>query len=250
LAISAVLHLLAISLYPSFFSGIPEADRAFGDFNRPEELTGTELVNLRELPTDPDPDSPTDPDEEPEVEPLDAPSVRLPPGLDRSREADAPEEGRPGLTAAERLRPRGEVLRFWAPIDEDVTAPTQEQILRLRFAARLEALNDSAAAAAAEAAEAMDWTYTDDDGNKWGISPGQLHLGGITLPLPAFGTAPGQSERARDRLWAWDEINRGEAAGIMRQSWRERDKAIRERMNAERKPDTTRTGGGGGGSRN
>jgi hypothetical protein len=246
LAISAVLHLLAISIYPSFFSGIPEAERTFGDYTQPLRPQGTELVNLRELPADQEPDSPTEPEERPEVDPLDLPSVRLPPGVDESRETDASTEAGAGLSAAERLRPRGEDLRFWAPIDPEVTAPSDEEIMRLRLAARLELLNDSAAAAAAEAADALDWTYTDEDGKKWGISPGQLHLGGVTVPLPSFGTSPGQSEWARDRLWAWDEIQRGEAAGMMRQSWRDRDRAIRERMNAERKPDTTRTGGGGG----
>ena len=68
--------------------------------------------------------------------------------------------------------------------------------MRLRFLARLEVLNDSAAAAAEAAAEATDWTYTDEEGRRWGISPGKLHLGDLTLPLPSFGTSSAQRERA------------------------------------------------------
>jgi hypothetical protein len=125
---------------------------------------------------------------------------------------------------------------------------SEEEILRLRFVAQLEAANDSAALAAERASAGTDWTYTDEDGKTWGVSPGKIHLGDITLPMPFnFGASPMQRERAEDRLWAWDEIERGAASGAVNNSWKERDRAIRERMNAERKPDTTRSGGRGGG---
>jgi hypothetical protein len=245
LAISALVHLVAVALYPSFFAGLPEPSFRLSGSARPEAPQGTELVNLRELPADQDPDAPAPPEDEPDVQEPEVPRTTTPAGiLDRpGLEAELP--GPPGPTAAERLRPRAEDLRFWAPVDPERTAPTPEEIMRLRFVALLETLNDSAAAAAAAAAEATDWTYTDADGKKWGISPGKLHLGDLTLPLPSFGTSAGQRERAEDRLWAWDAIERGAAAGAVRQSWRDRDREIRERMNAERKPDTTRTGGGG-----
>jgi len=120
--------------------------------------------------------------------------------------------------------------------------------LRLRFLAEMEAANDSAALARAREEAATDWTYTDEDGKRWGVSPGKLHLGDLTLPMPfGFGTSVAQRERAEERLWAWDEIQQSAATGAVRNTWKERDKAIRERMDAQRRADTTRTGGGGGG---
>jgi uncharacterized membrane protein YgcG len=124
--------------------------------------------------------------------------------------------------------------------------------MRLQLVAKLEAMNDSAAIAAERAADAMDWTYTDEEGKQWGVSPGKIHLGDMTIPMPfSFGASPGQRERAEDRLWAWDEIEAAAARGAVSNYWKERDKAIRERMEAERRADTIRAkgrGGGGGGT--
>ncbi|MCJ7629926.1 MAG: hypothetical protein MUO50_16235 [Longimicrobiales bacterium] len=246
LGISAVLHVLAISLYPSFFSGIPEAARAFGGYLQPLIPQGTELVNLREMPANQERETPPAPEDrlEPElpVIPVEAfPSdVLTPSGLVR------PPEGPTGPTAAERIRPKAGDLRFWAPVNPERTALTREELMRLQLIGELELMNDSAALAAALAARATDWTYTDDEGKKWGVSPGKIHLGDLTLPMPfGFGPSAQQRERAEDRLWAWDAIERGAATGELLRSWKDRDKAIRERMNAQRKPDTTRTGGGG-----
>jgi hypothetical protein len=130
-------------------------------------------------------------------------------------------------------------------VNPERTALSREELMRLQLIAKLEVLNDSAALAAELARRATDWTYTDEDGKKWGVSPGKIHLGDLTIPLPfGFGMAPGQRERAEDRLWAWDEIERGATTGELLRSWKDRDEAIRERMNARRKPDTTGVGGG------
>lgn len=246
LAISAVIHLLAIALYPSFFSGIPEAGMQFGGYAQPLAPQGTELVNLVEIPPDQDPDTPRPPEEpEPEVPviPMEErrPGILAPPGV------EAPVVGPDAPTAAERIRPKAEDLRYWAPIAPERTALTDEEVMRLRLIAELEAMNDSAALAAELARRATDWTYTDEEGKRWGVSPGKLHLGDLTLPLPfGFGASAAQRERDQDRLWAWDEIERGAATGELLRSWKDRDQAIRERMNAERRADTTRAGRGGG----
>lgn len=244
LGISALLHLLAISLYPSFFSGIPKAGQDFGGFLQ-SNPPGTELVNLIETPPEQDPDTPLPPDQiEPEAPGF--PVTVAPPGIDVSPGLEALDPSRFGTTAAERLRPRAGDLRYWAPVSEERTALSEAEILRLRFVAELEAANDSVASASERAAAAQDWTYTDDEGKRWGVSPGKIHLGDLTLPMPfGFGTSAGQRERAEDRLWAWDQIQSGATSGAINNAWKERDKAIRERMNAQRKPDTTRTGGGG-----
>lgn len=250
LGISAVIHLVAIALYPSFFSGIPEAGLQFGGYLQPPTPQGTELVNLLELPADQELETPPLPEEEPDLETPVIP-IDVPRGLVRPPGVEPPAEGPPGLTAAERIRPKAGDLRYWAPVDPERTALTEEEYMRLRLIAELEAMNDSAAIAEEMARRATDWTYTDEEGKKWGVSPGKLHLGGLTLPLPfGFGTSAAQRERAEDRLWAWDEIERGATTGELLRSWKSRDQAIRERKNAERKPDTTRTGSGGVGAPN
>ena len=77
------------------------------------------------------------------------------------------------------------------------------------------------------------------------MSPGKLHLGDLTLPLPfAFGTPVGKRDEANRRVWEWEEIQRGAAAAAARESWKERAQAIRERRDRERaaaRPDTSRT---------
>lgn len=247
LGISAVIHLLAIALYPSFFAGIPEANMEAGGYLRPLIPEGTELVNLLEIPEEEDSDAPPPPEEEPDpLVPVVPVSVR-PQGLDAPSSALVdPNEGPPGPTAAERIRPKAGDLRFWAPVDPERTALTREEVMRLQLIAELEAMNDSAALALELAGRATDWTHTDAEGKKWGVSPGKIHLGDLTLPLPfGFGPSAMQRERAEERLWAWDEIERGAATGELLRHWKDRDQAIRERMNAQRKPDTTGVGGGG-----
>ena len=246
LGISALIHILVIALYPSFFSGIPEANREFGGYIQPLSPQGTELVNLVEIPATQEVEAPPQPEEEPEPEiPVDPVQAR-PSGVVAPPGVEQPTEGPLGPTAAEMIRPKAGDLRFWAPVDPERTALTREELMRLQLIAELEIMNDSAAIAAELAARATDWTYTDDEGKKWGVSPGKIHLGDLTLPLPfGFGASAHQRERDEERLWAWDQIQRGAASGELLRSWKDRDQAIRERMNAQRKPDTTRTGGGG-----
>ncbi len=86
-----------------------------------------------------------------------------------------------------------------------------------------------------------DLTYTDDEGKKWGVSPGKIHLGDLTLPMPfGFSAPPGSMEEIQGRLWEWDVINRGASSAAARRTWREADEAIRRRKEAARRPDTTR----------
>jgi hypothetical protein len=243
--VSVVVHVVAIVLYPSFFSGIPAADSEYGGFLQPLIPPGTELVNLVELPPDPEQD-PMPPEEEPDPEIPIIPVQIRPTGIEAAPGLEPPTEGPLGPTAAERICPKPGDLRYWAPVAPERTALSREEVMRLQLAAELEAMNDSAAMAAELERRATDWTYTDEEGKRWGVSPGKIHLGDLTLPMPfGFGMSAHDRERAQDRLWAWEEIERGAVTGELLRTWKDRDKAIRERMNAERKPDTTRTGGGG-----
>jgi len=217
-----------------------------GGFLQPLTPQGTELVNLLELPAEEDPETPETPEEVPQPEVPVIPVEARPTGVVGPPVPEQPALGPPGPTAAERIRPKEGDLRFWAPVSPERTALSREELMRLRLIAELEAMNDSAAVAAELARRATDWTYTDDEGKSWGVSPGKIHLGDLTLPMPfGFGPSAMQRERAEDRLWAWDEIERGAATGELLRSWKDRDRAIRERMNADRRPDTTRVGGRG-----
>jgi hypothetical protein len=134
---------------------------------------------------------------------------------------------------------------LWAPVDPALTEPSLEQRLQLELAVRLAESGDSVAAVAAAEAAATDWTYTDAEGKRWGVSPGQIHLGGITIPLPfAFGMNPDNQAAANRRMWEWNEMQRQSGSGAVRESWRERADAIRERRDRERglaRPDTSGT---------
>ncbi len=109
--------------------------------------------------------------------------------------------------------------------------------MRLQLLAEIEATADSAATEERAARRLKDWTYTDSEGRKWGVSPGKLHLGDLTLPFPLLLREQGRELGPGLGMGA-DPGGCGQ--GRLLRSWKERDKAIRERMNAERKPDTTR----------
>ena len=98
----------------------------------------------------------------------------------------------------------------------------------------------------------MDWTRTDEDGKRWGVSPGKIHLGDVTIPFPySFSAPPANRDQVGRRVWEWDEIESGAVAGAVRANWKDRAAAIRARKEAERAievarqkakppPDTTR----------
>ena len=149
-------------------------------------------------------------------------------------------------TVAEEMRPDLRDARLWAPVDPALTELTLEQRLELEMAGMLEAWRDSVVAAEAAERALTDWTFTDDDGGRWGVSPGEIHLGDFSLPLPfGFGVNPGRREEAAYRAWEWEELQRGQITGEVRDSWKARAEAIRarrDRARAESRPDSA--GGG------
>lgn len=245
--LSAAIHVAAILVYPLLVGAPPP-----GPVNPPaaEERPpqGIRIVRIEEVP-------------EAERAPVEAPRPALeeppeptPPVSERVEEgAVAPEPieplEAPSRSAAEELRPRKGDPRIWAPLPDDVTEVDGKWLAQLRIIWTLEELADSANAAAAAAAAARDWTYTDAEGKKWGISEGKIHLGDLTIPFPfSFGARPGTEAWQRAQEDA--EILRGAIEAATRETLKERNKAIEERMRRERqnrgktKPDTT--GGGGG----
>ncbi|MEK9500551.1 hypothetical protein [Gaopeijia maritima] len=227
---SAALHLLALLFYPAIEVRFGEVDSA--PDGGPAEVEGIEVVNLQELSDEVE--APLDPEEL--ASESFTPLVPLPeaPGEDLAPQVEvaAPD---PGPSAAERLRPATLSEELWIPLVPDAMALSDQELVRNLVYRRLAAFNDSMAVRAARAAQGTDWTYTDDEGNRWGISPGQLHLGSITVPLPfSFGNPTGASDDQLDRLFMDREIQR--AAGLLRtdQTIRERAAAIKARIDAER----------------
>jgi hypothetical protein len=123
-------------------------------------------------------------------------------------------------------------------------------MVRARVAAQLGAYNDSIAAQAAASARATDWTVTDAEGGRWGVSPGKIHLGSLTLPLPfTFSAPPERREEVAGRLANWTAIQQQATIVEGREIVKERNKAIEQRKAAERaarqNPSTTTTPPGG-----
>lgn len=146
-------------------------------------------------------------------------------------------------SAAERLQYRAGSAGVWGelppvPLEER----SRDEVVRARIAARIGAYNDSIAADAAARAAALDWTTTDANGGRWGVSPGGIHLGGVTLPIPfSFSTPPGRRDEMADYMRTWNEISDQATRAANRDSFNDRVKAIRERKDQER----AEQGGGG-----
>lgn len=250
-AASALLHLVVILLYHSSFA-TPEVRFSPRSSDAPTRIEGIELIRLVDPPEAEELSRPEAPEErearqgEPlPAEPAAAPEEDEPAG---ERTADATEGG---MTAAERVRGTIADPRLLVPLPEEVVALSDQQIAELRIRWLIEEINDSTSAAAEALASAQDWTYTTEDGKRWGISPEGIHLGDITLPLPAFGSAydPDAWKGSMDA-----DLARAVGSAIARATNEERAKVIRERLEEERrerrareeKSDTTVTEGGGG----
>jgi len=190
----------------------------------------------------------------PEPEPLPRrPAITVPvplaPDLRRPEPATSvspPAAGPRSPSAVERLSRGYTDPQLLQPVDplppEELT---EAEWLRLRLANRLGLYNDSLAAEAAAKLRATDWTVTDKNGKRWGVSPGQIHLGDMTLPLPfGFSTPPGRREEVAARLRSWDESQAQASRVEAAQTFEQRVRAIRARQDAAR--DSTRKAGGGG----
>lgn len=169
----------------------------------------------------------------------------------------APEREDP-RSVRDRLRYHLNTPQLWRPPSEEIVAePTPQEIAHRRIAAQLGEYNDSVAAEAAAAERAMDWTVKDADGGRWGVSPGAIHLGSITIPIgdSHFAVAPGRREEFAGRVRTWNELQDQAVREEAKSEFKDRVKAIEERMNRERAArvgttppppaprDTTRSGG-------
>lgn len=249
-SISALLHVAFL-----FFYGIATnrfSIPAVGFTQSPEReitLQGTEVIRIREVPEEQEdrPRSPTDPRLILPVSPLPPVEARAP-AVSQGRE-DEPrelEEEITVITNADRLRPPEEGdPRIWRFVDPSRGELSDAEKYQIVLWWRLASWYDSLGAATEAERRSLDWTFTDDEGRKWGVAPGKLYLGNITLPLPElFSTPASQYMEVQERIREWEDIERGAQTQAVWKSWREQAEEIRARMDRER-ADTTRSGGGG-----
>jgi hypothetical protein len=252
--VSAVLHVVALLLYSSI-------DVRFGQFRPGDEVAagaeveGIEVINLEEVAAE-SAERPDEPRERATPVPV-RPRLADVPSGDEALVPGAPAPPSPrGRTAAQRLQPGTNDGRLWPGFEDDIVALTPEQRMQNLLAAEILDLMDAMEVAAAREEAALDWTYTDEDGQRWGISPGVLHLGKLKLPLPSFGTPAGESRDLMRRYMQDAEIRRAAGQLLIDETLEERARAIRARRDAERNRDRTgqdssvvrrRSGGGGPG---
>ncbi len=225
LAASTLAHVALIVLYP-FFSGRYSA-APFSPYEPPaREAVGIRVVRIIEV-TSPEAETPGDPLEVQEVEQPEI--VAEGPAFEEETRLRAPELYR-YLPAWERLRLSQGDRRLWNPIDPALTAPTPDQILNLEIAAAIAAGHDSAAAEAERARRALDWTHTGEDGRRWGVSPGKIHLGDVTIPLPfGFGPPPDYDGDRAEWAFRMADIERAARTLAVRRSLQERNEVMKKR---------------------
>ena len=162
-------------------------------------------------------------------------------------ELDEPPSSR---AASEVLRVTSSDGRLWRQAMPEAFALPEAERLQLELAGRLEEWTDSVALALEAEYALTDWTTTDSQGRRWGFSPGQIHLGGITLPLPFyFGGNAWQRDQWDRRAWEEMDIRNGANAQAVRSSLSERAEAIRRRRDRDRNVNNAAadsTGGSGG----
>ena len=152
--------------------------------------------------------------------------------------------------AAERLRPGHGDPRLYGPLPQDVVALTPDQLMQLDMDLAIAEVVDSVRAAEAAGRRATDWTYTDSKGRQWGVTPGQIHLGSLTIPLPFSFSAPRTAEamraaeqdaeiEAQAQRMGTQAILRDRAAEIRRRRNEERAKAAAAAATTARTKSTT-----------
>jgi hypothetical protein len=148
------------------------------------------------------------------------------------------------LRASEILKIKNSDDRLWRKAQPEVFELNEVEIMELMLAGRLEIWVDSVYQAMEAENALTDWTKTDSEGKRWGVSPGRLHLGDVSIPLPVyFGQNSWQRERSTRKAWEDRDILNASRNIAIRSSWRERAEAIRRRKDREREnsvapPDT------------
>lgn len=236
LVVSVVVHVVGLGFVGAWLEPgpEPEARRVPVIAEPPGGIRAIELAAPPEVPEMPAaPEEPEAPDVTPEPEEEAAPAVAQTEPA-RTTPADS-------VSAADRLAPRVVDPRLWEPMVLIPREPTLAEV-EARVAAAVELLSDSALAEAEAAIRARDWTVEDADGGRWGISPGKIHLGKLTLPLPIWLPVDPEASLAERR---WYELDHQLERARILESFEARVKAIRERRDRERAERMEAENGGG-----
>lgn len=259
--VSVVFHLVLILMYAgSGVQFIPAVTLDTSELDEVDEFRGTQIINIEEIE---DPEAapvitPAPPIEESTpvpvpVEETPEPAPTEEPTDDPGEVTDAPvADAEDPRTAAEILRidatdTEDRNLEFWKPVDPSLVAMSDTDFMLLLLAMDLERWNDSIATLVEAQRDASDWTFIDDEGRRWGIADGQLHLGSITLPLPfSFGSNPWMRDEAAQRRFEDEAIRRGIERQATLRTLEQRARIMRERIDRERnqrrrggRPDTS-----------
>ncbi|MYA65135.1 MAG: hypothetical protein F4139_04795 [Gemmatimonadetes bacterium] len=223
LVVSGLAHLLLIVLYPYFTVPYPRGAPVPVPPPPTPDAEGIQVLQIVEVVT-PETAPPADPVEIETPDEVVA-DVEVP-----DFEEEPPVRFHEYRSAVERLRLGEGDPRLWRPIDPARVAPTPEHLLETMLAYAIRESNDSIAAAIEAAMAATDWTRTDDEGRKWGVSPGKIHLGDITIPLPfGFGPPPDYSGDRAEMAFRMADIERAASTAVVRRSWKERREAMKKR---------------------
>lgn len=228
LILSVLLHVLVLGLVGGLLDRSPTRRPPPPTPLIAEPPTGMRAVNIAPVPDVAPPEVVEEP-RSPERE-----EVVVAASPDAPRAEAVPDE----LTAADRLAPRLVDPRLWRPV---VLLPREPTIadVQARLDAALELLSDSALAATEREIRSRDWTIEDGSGGRWGISPGKLHLGKLTLPLPIYYAEEWDPERGE-----WYDLEAQVDRTRFLESFEDRVKAIRERRDRERRERKQQEGGG------
>lgn len=235
---SAFIHLIVIVIYP-LLTDAPSEPPAQETANPEDPQDALRVLTLEPIESPEEPEAAvepaTDPEEEEEAD--EEPAETELPEVTRPPLVAPPETGveERAPTVAERLQPRMGDPRLWREVLPEAGEMTDEERARMRVYGILREWSDSVAALEEAERRALDWTYTDDEGRRWGVSPGRIHLGDFSLPLPIhFATPAGIRDAVERRNWEWAEIERGAASAAVREALQERAREIRRRRDSER----------------
>lgn len=259
LAISLAVHLLGLFLLGRQLQmpdmGLDEAVQPTREPTPGLQVTRVRVQERREPPPVPRPPPPIRPEPEPEPEEqeetreTERETAEQAAG-ETAQQEETGEETR--VSNVDALTPREGDPRLWREFwDEDVArrylggGSRADSALRAILGRYLDSLRLSDE----QLREARDWTWTDGEGERWGVSPEGIHLGNVTIPLPVGQllqpTGPKRRELERE-LRDLRQIRRQEAIDAAQETREERIEAMEDRARDEQDEASSDSTGSGG----
>lgn len=217
---SLVVHVVILVFSPAFMRvGEPPGDAAEPDRFAREALRMVVPVTSDEA------DDPSEGGAASETQPVARTTTRQasPAIVPRARAGTTDEQAVPDAAEPEQAPSGGGLQlgprdpRLWVTPRETPLPQSDRERYMEHLQARIDALNDSVMSDSERQRRLRDWTFTDSEGRRWGLSPEGLHLGGVTIPpqlvpLPAPTGDNQRLERDREAQRQRDEIQRQEEA--------------------------------------